>query len=370
MAKPRPRQRIALASLATTGVAPVRIAPSVKIDAALVVYDLVTGQSRVLAKGMFVTSAMFSLDGKRVAFVVGSGKHLTQSNVWTADSAGRGLKQTTFTPLHDINALWWSPDGARLVFERYLSLENKSQVWSMASDGTDLQKLADNASNPQPTRGPAARGEIKLPIGTLWGQNTLLYVDTTVPPCEQEPPLSWRTSGGRKSNTSPRRISKEDLVATRCWLNAAAKPSSCPQLVHVVTVMETCESHRLGMTRPPARLSSGPTRASVRTTAFVSTTNGWGCVTCTYPRGARFGLSSAATGMPGWDVSEIVAAGIEFTAAGNEYVRGADPDRAQVLADGLCQDKLQRRLDRYATSLYPIGEVFVQTCHRSLMQAE
>jgi hypothetical protein len=44
--------------------------------------------------------------------------------------------------------------------------------------------------------------------------------------------------------------------------------------------------------------------------------------------------------------------------------------RAQALADELTPDELHRRLDRYAASLCPVGEVFGQRYHWSLMQVE
>ena len=56
--------------------------------------------------------------------------------------------------------------------------------------------------------------------------------------------------------------------------------------------------------------------------------------------------------------------------ADNAFVRVADIERAQSIADALGPDELHRRLDRYAVSLCPVGEVFDQACHWSLMQVE
>lgn len=156
----------------------------------LVVHDFHTGQSRTLATSVFVGDAKYSPNGQRVAFVVKSGVHLTQSDLWTVDSSGSNLKKISSTPLHDVDELWWTADGQRLVFERYYSAENRSEVWSVASDGSDLRRLAENAKDPRPTRGSAAVVEMRekiLPLKTLWGQKQPLYVDTTSPPCVQVP---------------------------------------------------------------------------------------------------------------------------------------------------------------------------------------
>ncbi len=71
-----------------------------------------------------------------------------------------------------------------------------------------------------------------------------------------------------------------------------------------------------------------------------------------------------------WLARKLAAAGIEFTLADNAFVQMADLERAQALADSLTADELHRRLDRYAERLCPVGEVFAQRYHWSLMQVE
>ena len=60
----------------------------------------------------------------------------------------------------------------------------------------------------------------------------------------------------------------------------------------------------------------------------------WGCATCGCPPGVRFGCSSTATAIAGWRASST-REGIEFTLADNAFVRIADLERAQALADSL-----------------------------------
>jgi hypothetical protein len=56
--------------------------------------------------------------------------------------------------------------------------------------------------------------------------------------------------------------------------------------------------------------------------------------------------------------------------ADNAFLRIADVDRAQAIADALSPDMLHKRLDRYAQWLCPVLDVFGQTYHWSLRQAE
>ena len=62
--------------------------------------------------------------------------------------------------------------------------------------------------------------------------------------------------------------------------------------------------------------------------------------------------------------------GIDFASADNAFVRIADFARAQELADSLNPDLLHRHLDRYARLCCPVLDVFEQTYHWSIMQAE
>ena len=53
--------------------------------------------------------------------------------------------------------------------------------------------------------------------------------------------------------------------------------------------------------------------------------------------------------------------------ADNAFVRIADWQRAQTLADALSPDLLHRTLDGYAAQCCPVSDVFAQTYHWSLM---
>ena len=64
------------------------------------------------------------------------------------------------------------------------------------------------------------------------------------------------------------------------------------------------------------------------------------------------------------------ARGHRVRASGNAFLRIADLERAQVLANAFSPDVLHRRLDRYAQWLCPVLDVFGQSYHWSIRQAE
>lgn len=67
---------------------------------------------------------------------------------------------------------------------------------------------------------------------------------------------------------------------------------------------------------------------------------------------------------------QLAAEDIAFTTADNAFIRIADWERAQDLADGFSPDALHRSLDRYAALCCPVLDVFGQSYHWSLMQVE
>ncbi len=71
-----------------------------------------------------------------------------------------------------------------------------------------------------------------------------------------------------------------------------------------------------------------------------------------------------------WLARRLLREGIDFAAADNAFVRIADFARAQELADTFKPELLHRQLDRYARACCPVLDVFAQTYHWSVMQAE
>src|SRR5258708_18327338 len=97
-----------------------------------------------------------------------------------------------------------------------------------------------------------------------------------------------------------------------------------------------------------------------------------GGVGACYLRGATwasFGLQFSGKGA-GAVARALKREGIGFVEAASAFLRIADVDRAQAIADARSPDMLHERLDRYAQWLCPVLDVFGQTYHWSLRQAE
>src|SRR3954449_7299272 len=94
-----------------------------------------------------------------------------------------------------------------------------------------------------------------------------------------------------------------------------------------------------------------------------------GLVYLRVPTWAPFRLQFYCNGHS-WLARRLTAEGIGFTAADNAFIRIDDWQRAQDLADRLSPDRLHLVLDRYAAQCCPVLDVFRQSYHWSLMQAE
>ncbi len=78
--------------------------------------------------------AAWSADGKKLAFVAGTGQ---SQEIYCIDADGRNLKRLTNNLVSD-NMPDWSPDGKRIVF---CSSRASYDVWIMNSDGSDARSL-------------------------------------------------------------------------------------------------------------------------------------------------------------------------------------------------------------------------------------
>ena len=87
------------------------------------------------------------------------------------------------------------------------------------------------------------------------------------------------------------------------------------------------------------------------------------------PTWAPFGLQLYCNGHSAL-ATALKREGIDFVQADNAFLRIADTARAQALADAFSPDVLHKRLDRYAQWLCPVLDVFGQSYHWSIRQAE
>jgi hypothetical protein len=170
--------------------------------------------------------------------------------------------------------------------------------------------------------------------------------------------------GARIEYIAKTHIRKEEVVA-----KVLAARGEQPGLVHVISAMEACESYRPWHDKASGKTYLKPDSGKCLHYYFYFIDQVLGLCYLRVPTWCPFRLQFYCNGHS-WLARKLAAAGIEFTLADNALVQVADIERAQALADNLSPAELHRRLDRYAERLCPVGEVFGQRYHWSLMQVE
>src|SRR5476649_128728 len=159
-------------------------------------------------------------------------------------------------------------------------------------------------------------------------------------------------------------IRKEDLVARVLQARGDA-----PGLVHVISAMEACPSYKPWHDKSSGKTYLRPETGKCLHYYFYFIDDELGLCYLRVPTWAPFGLQFYCNGH-GAVARALKREGIGFVQADNAFLRIADVDRAQAIADALSPDMLHERLDRYAQWLCPVLDVFGQTYHWSPRQAE
>jgi hypothetical protein len=159
-------------------------------------------------------------------------------------------------------------------------------------------------------------------------------------------------------------VRKEEVVA-----KVLAARGEHPGLVHVISAMEACESYKPWHDKGSGKTFLKPDSGKCLHYYFYFIDEKLGLCYLRVPTWCPFRLQFYCNGHS-WLARKLAAAGIDFTLADNAFVQVSQFERAQALADSLTADELHRRLDRYAERLCPVGEVFGQRYHWSLMQVE
>jgi len=170
--------------------------------------------------------------------------------------------------------------------------------------------------------------------------------------------------GARIEYIAKAHIRKEEVVA-----KVLAARGEHPGLVHVISAMEACESYQPWHDKASGKTYLRPDSGKCLHYYFYFIDEKLGLCYLRVPTWCPFRLQFYCNGHS-WLARKLAAAGIQFTLADNALVQVADLERAQALADSLTPEELHRRLDRYAERLCPVGEVFGQRYHWSLMQVE
>ena len=161
-----------------------------------------------------------------------------------------------------------------------------------------------------------------------------------------------------------RHIRKEAVVA-----EVLKRRGEHPGLVHVISAMEACDTYKPWHDKQTHKTFLRPDSGKCLHYYFYFIDAELGLVYLRVPTWAPFRLQFYCNGHS-WLARQLTAEGIGFTAADNAFIRIADWQRAQDLADGLSPDQLHRVLDRYAAQCCPVLDVFRQSYHWSLMQVE
>jgi hypothetical protein len=159
-------------------------------------------------------------------------------------------------------------------------------------------------------------------------------------------------------------IRKEDVVA-----KVLATRGEHPGLVHVISAMESCESYRPWHDKANGKTFLKPDSGKCLHYYFYFIDEKLGLCYLRVPTWCPFRLQFYCNGHA-WLARKLRAAGIDFVLADNAFVRLADFERAQRLADALTPDELHRRLDRYAKRFCPVLDVLESRYHWSIMQIE
>ena len=149
-------------------------------------------------------------------------------------------------------------------------------------------------------------------------------------------------------------IRKEGLVA-----RVLAARGDAPGLVHVISAMEGCPSYAPWLDKSNGHVFLRPAQGKCLHDYFYFIDEAFGLCYLRVPTWAPFGLQFYCNGHSALARS-LRREGIEFLQEDNAFLRIADLQRAQALADSFNPEQLHRRLRRYAHWLCPVADVFVR----------
>jgi len=165
-------------------------------------------------------------------------------------------------------------------------------------------------------------------------------------------------------HVSKSHIRKEELVA-----RVLATRGDAPGLVHVISAMEACPSYVPWDDKHTGKTYLKPTQGKGLHYYFYVIDDDLGRCYLRVPTWAPFGLQFYCNGHSAL-ARTLSREGLDYFPQDNAFLRIADVERAQQLADAFSPDILHRRLDHYATQFCPVLDVFGQVYHWSLRQVE
>ena len=148
-------------------------------------------------------------------------------------------------------------------------------------------------------------------------------------------------------HVSKSHIRKEELVA-----RVLRERGEAPGLVHVLSAMEACPSYKPWHDKASGKTYLRPEQGKCLHYYFYFIDEELGLCYLRVPTWAPFGLQFYCNGHSALAMA-LKREGIAYAQADNAFLRVADVERAQTLADLFSPDVLHQRLDRYAQWLCP-----------------
>jgi hypothetical protein len=165
-------------------------------------------------------------------------------------------------------------------------------------------------------------------------------------------------------HVSKSHIRKEELVA-----RVLAVRGDAPGIVHVISAMEACPSYKPWHDKCSGKTYLKATQGKCLHYYFYFIDAELGLCYLRVPTWAPFSLQFYCNGHSAL-ARTLTREGIEYFQQDNAFLRIADLERAQKLADAFSPDVLHRRLDHHAQQFCPVLDVFGQAYHWSLRQVE
>jgi Tol biopolymer transport system component len=130
---------------------------------------------RRLTDGADDWGATWSPDGNSIAYKSAFGPPGSPEQIMVMAADGRARRQVTSGPGGHTGPSW-SPDGSHIAFD--VSQDDKSSIWSVAVDGSDLRNLSDD---------PGAQ-PLLISGGDAWGKDgRIVYSRGLDPPASADP---------------------------------------------------------------------------------------------------------------------------------------------------------------------------------------
>lgn len=159
-------------------------------------------------------------------------------------------------------------------------------------------------------------------------------------------------------------VRKESIISDKI-----KKRGDHPGLVHVLSVMETCNTYKPWHDKTTGKTFLKPDTSKCLHYYFYFIDQQVGLGYVRVPTWCPFRLQVYINGH-NLLASELKQAGIKYTMIDNAFDSMEDAVKAQELSDKICIEKLHRKLDEFAWQFCPVYKDFNLRYHWSVMQAE